>query len=124
MLLFRGSLLTILFVGLNIFNRTIAKSMPSTTQLIKLNEVEYAINTIIPFKTHQQKFVPGRESNVFTIDGRKIKNIFIIEGNKLTERQIEPDREVTVVREFVDKEIIGQIMVGDVICNYWCEDVE
>lgn len=98
--------------------------MPSTTQLIKFSEFEYAINTIIPFKTHQQKFVPGQESNAFTIDGRSIKNIFTFEGNKVTERQIEPEREVIISREFFEKEMIGETIVGDVICKYWCEAVE
>ncbi|XP_037034986.1 fatty acid-binding protein, liver-like [Bradysia coprophila] len=111
-------------IGLNIFNRKIAKSIPSTTQFIKLDDCAYAINTIIPFKTHQQKFVLGQENDAFTIDGRKIKNLFVIDGNKLIEQQIEPVRKVTITREFTDDEILGEIVVGDVICKYWCSAVQ
>lgn len=89
-----------------------------------MSEFEYAINTIIPIKKHQQIFVPGQESDAFTIDGRKIKNIFSIEGTKLIEQQIEPKRKVTVVREFTEEELIGEVVVGDIICKYWCEAVE
>lgn len=98
--------------------------MTSSTQLIKLGECEYAINTIIPFITHQQKFVPDQECDALTIDGRKIKNIFSIDGMKLIEQQIEPERKVTVVREFSEEELIGEVIVGNVVCKYWCELVE
>lgn len=98
--------------------------MPSSTQLIKISDCEYAINTIIPFLTHQQKFVPGQQCNASTIDGRKIQNIFSIEGAKLIEQQIEPQRKVTIIREFSEEEIIGEMIVGDIICKYRCEVVE
>jgi hypothetical protein len=84
---------------------------------VKLNEREYALNTILPFKTHQQKFVPGEEIEQTTIDGRRVKNIFTIEGNKITERQIEPTREVIIIREFAEKEMSGQSIVGKAISN-------
>lgn len=98
--------------------------MPSSTQLVKIGECEYAINTIIPFTTHQQKFVPGQESSALTIDGRKIVNIFSLEGQTLIEQQIEPKRKVTIIREFTEEEINGQMIVGDIICKYRCEVVE
>lgn len=95
-------------------NRKLAKSIPSSTQIVKLNEIEYGLNTIIPFKTHQQKFVPGQETENTTIDGRKVKNMFTIDGNKLTEKQVEPNREVTIIREFYEKEMLGKSIVGSV----------
>lgn len=91
---------------------------------MKIDDCEYAINTIIPFKTHRQKFVLGQESDACTIDGRKIRNVFIIDGNKLIEEQIEPDRKVIITREFTDDEILGEIVVGDVVCKYWCAVVQ
>ncbi|KAJ6635555.1 Sodium/calcium exchanger regulatory protein 1, partial [Pseudolycoriella hygida] len=100
-------------IGLNIINRKIAKAMPSQTQLIKIGELEYALNTIIPFKTQQQKFVPGQECDAVTIDGRNIRNIFVIDGNKLIEQQIEPKRKVVITREYVDEEMLGEVVVGN-----------
>lgn len=112
------------FQGLNFINRKLAKTIPSSTQVVKLNEREYALNTILPFKTHQQKFVPGEETEHTTVDGRRVRNIFIIEGNKITERQIEPTREVTIIREFSEKEMIGRSIVGNVVNQNWSYLVE
>lgn len=100
-------------------NRKLAKSITSTTQIVKISENEYGLNTIIPFKTHQQKFIPGKEIEQKTIDGRSVKNIFTIEGNKLIERQIEPNREVIITREFSDTQMIGVSTVGDVVNKSW-----
>lgn len=113
-----------IFLGLNLFSRKIAKSIPSSTQFIQISECVYAINTILPFKTNQQRFEIGRECDAVTIDGRIIKNLFSFEGNKLVEYQIEPERKVIIIREFLEDEIIGEIIVGDIICKYWCEAVE
>lgn len=74
--------------------------------------------------THQQKFIPGEETEQTTIDGRKIKNTFTIEGNKITERQIEPKRQVTIIREFYDSEMIGTSIVGNVINKNWSTAIE
>jgi hypothetical protein len=98
-------------------NRKLAASIPSSTEIVKLSETEYGLNTIIPFKTHQQKFVPDQETENSTIDGRKIKNFFTVEGNKLIEKQIEPNREVIIIREYYEKEMLGQSIVGKVISN-------
>lgn len=100
---------------MNFLNRKLARSIPSYSQLVKLNNDEFALNTFIPFKTHQQRFVPGQEIEQETIDGRKVKNIFTIEGNTLTERQIEPNREVIITREFSANEMKGTSQVGKVI---------
>lgn len=103
--------------GLNVINRKLARTIPSSTQIVKLSETEYGLNTILPFKTHQQKFIPGQETENMTIDGRKVKNIFTIEGNKLIEKQVEPKREVTLIREFFEKQMLGQSIVGKVTNN-------
>lgn len=105
-------------------NRKLAKSIPSSTEFVKLSETEYGLNTIVPFKTHQQKFVLGEETENVTIDGRKIKNLFTIEGNKLIEKQIEPNREVTLIREFKDNKMLGTSVVGNVVSHHVSAIVE
>lgn len=87
--------------------------------LVKIGENEYSLNTILPFLTHQQKFTPNIESDQTTVDGRKIKNIFVIEGNVLTERQIEPTREVTIIRKFYATEMLGTSIVGKITNKHW-----
>lgn len=105
--------------GVNLMNRTFAKSVPASTQIVKLSENEYSLNTIIPSRIHQQKFVPGQEITQTTIDGRKIKNIFTIEGNTLIERQIEPNRETIIIRKFFETEMLAKFIVGDVTNRHW-----
>lgn len=92
--------------------------------MVKLSDVEYVFNIIIPFKTHQQKFVLGEETLHTTLDGRTVKNIFTFDGNKTIERQIEPDREVIHIREYFDNELLGESIVGDVRCKHWSIAVE
>lgn len=91
---------------------------------MKLSDNEYSLNTFIPLKTQQQKFVPGQESETSTLDGRNIKNIFTIEGNKLIERQIQPEREVIIVRAFSEKEILCESSIGNIKCKSRSEVVE
>ena len=74
--------------------------------------------------THHQKFIPGKEVEQTTVDGRKVKNTFTIEGNKLIEKQVEPNREVKIVREFFDKEMLGTNTVGKIINQNWSSFVE
>ncbi len=92
-------------------------TIPSKTQLVKISECEYAINTIIPFKTHQQKFVPGEEFDEVTLDGRKIRNLFVFDGMTLIEKQNEENRKVTITRQFGEDEIIVELVTGNVICK-------
>lgn len=118
-------MLAFLFIlGLNLIHRKIAKSIPSSTQIVQISDDEYVLNTILPFKTHQQKFVLGQEIEQSTIDGRRVRNIFTLEENKLVERQIEPKREVIVIREFTENEMLGKGIVGEVINLHWSKLVE
>ena len=112
------------FLGLNFINRKLAKSIPSMTEIVKLNENEYGLNTIVPFKTNQQRFVIGQETENITIDGRKIKNIFTLDGNKLIEKQMEPNREVTLIREFNAKQMLGTSIVGKIVSKHVSNVVE
>lgn len=59
----------------------------------------------------------GQEQVLTTIEGRKVKSIFRIEGHILIENQIEPNREVTIIREFYEKEFLGSSIVGNVTCK-------
>lgn len=114
-----------IILGLNFINRKLAKSIPSSTQIVQLSENQYSLNTILPFKTHQQKFTLGEEIEQTTVDGRKVTNIFTLEGNKLTERQIEPKREVLIIREFVGSEMLGTSTVdGKIINKHWSSLIE
>lgn len=94
--------------------RKLARSISSHQVLVKLKDGEFCLSTSVSFLTHQQKFIPGQEIKTRTIDGRKVTNVFTIDGNKLIERQIEPNREVIIIREFYANEMKGILKVGEV----------
>ncbi|KAG5681930.1 hypothetical protein PVAND_011333 [Polypedilum vanderplanki] len=101
-------------IGLNFFSRKLAKSFVSTSSISKLNDDYYAFTTTIPIKTHVQKFKINEEIEQDTMDGRRVKNLFRIEGECLIEKQIEDIRKVTIIREFRDTEMIAIIKVNDI----------
>jgi len=111
-------------IGLNFLNRKLAKSIPTSTQVVQISDNEYALKTILPFLTHQQNFVLGQETENTTVDGRKIRNVFTLDDNKLIERQIESKREVTLIREFTEKEMLGTSIVGAVKSSHWSKLIE
>lgn len=101
---------------MNAVMRKVAKSLPTVVHLTKEGE-KYSLNTkIILFKTSQD-FIPDEEVHIDkTVDGRKIINIFTIEGNKLIEKQIELKnaRTLTITREFFDEQMIVKATYGGV----------
>lgn len=122
---------------MNYINRKIAQSVPTKVQLVKISDHEYSWNTMISVVTHRQKFIPGtnymkilinrflikfdhvtgQEKELTTIEGRKVKSTFRIEGHILIEDQIETNREVTLIREFYDKEFLGTSIVSNITCK-------
>lgn len=73
--------------------------------------------------TTSQKFKVGEEKDVTTQDGRKIKNVFTIEGNKLIEKQI-GEKTLTIIREYSDDELIVTTEMGQVVSTSWCKVVK
>lgn len=111
--------------GLNFIKRKLAKQVPCSSELTKTGDNEYCFITHMPFNTLQQKFMPDVPFDQETADGRKVKNIFSFDGdNKMTEKQIEPNREVIITRTFTEKEMLGYATVKDVKCQMWSEFVE
>lgn len=108
--------------GLNVVLRKLAKSMPATVQLVKIDEETYSFNTIVMLMTVAQKFKPGEEVSTKSSDGRVIKSVFTIEGNVLTEKQI-GDKQFVITREFTDDEMISVSHIGSVVCNGWSKIV-
>lgn len=99
-----------------------ATSLSSTIQLVKKGD-EYTLTTKMMLLTNTQKFKLGEEKDVTTTDGRKVKNVFTMDGNILTEQQI-GDRTLTTVREFFDDEMIATSYYGNVVCKGYCKLVK
>jgi hypothetical protein len=73
-----------------------------------------------------QKFQPGVEVQQKTVDGRRVINIFTVEGDKLVERQIGDDKNsvVTIIREFRGNELISTTYCGNVVTISVCRLID
>lgn len=103
--------------------RKLAATMSTVVQLVKKDDGSYSLNSTILFLTTSQKFKLGEAKEVTTLDGRKIKNVFTIDGNILTEKQL-GEKDCTITREFFDDELIVVASIGDVTCTSWCKVVK
>lgn len=104
--------------------RALAKTIKSTTQLVKTGDDSFSLNTTILLITKSQKFkLGGDATEVTTVDERKVKNVFAIEGNKLIEKQI-GEKTLTIEREFFDDEMITKTTSGNVVCTSWSKLVD
>lgn len=74
----------------------------------------YHFTTESTFKTTILKFKLGEEFDEETLDGRMVKTIMTIEGNKLIQKQ-KTDKKSEITREFTDKECLTTCVYGDVV---------
>lgn len=100
-----------------------AGNVTSTVQLVKEGENTYSFNTVSTFKNQTLKFTLGEEFDEETMDGRKIKSLVTIEGNKMIQQQ-KGDKPVTIEREFNDDELITKCIIGDLVATRWFKAVE
>jgi len=100
-------------IGFSAENREVAKATVASYQLVKLSGNEYSSNTFIGPRISENKFVPGVETERTTLDGRKVKTTFTIEGNKLIDRQV-GSIDVSTVRIFSDNELVVELNAGGI----------
>jgi len=86
----------------------------SPTVEVTLEGDTYTLTTTSTFKTSAISFKLGDEFDEETLDGRKVKSIITLDGNKLTQEQ-KGDKPTTIVREFNDDELIT---VRTIYCLY------
>ncbi|KAG5676188.1 hypothetical protein PVAND_006037 [Polypedilum vanderplanki] len=101
-------------IGMNTLCKFLAKKSTTITEVNKIDENQYELKLITTFATKSQIFSPGQVKEIQYIDGRRFKNIFEFDENRLIEKQIEKNREVTIIREFHENEMLGTIIVGDI----------
>lgn len=111
------------FVGINSVMRKLASTMTTTVQLVKKDDGHYSLNSTILFLTTSQKFHLGVEKDVTTQDGRKVKNVFTIEGQKLIEHQI-GEKIFSIVRDYSEEELVVTTTMNGVTSTSWCKVVE
>lgn len=98
-------------------------SVTPTVELQKLPNNKYKLITTSTFKDTEIEFELGKEFDETTLDGREVKSVMKLEGNKLTQEE-GGDPPSTIIREFGEKEMIATMKVGNVVCTrkYRVED--
>lgn len=90
--------------GVGMVMRKMGNSVSPTVELKKDGET-YTFTTTSTFKTSSINFKLGKEFDEETLDGRKVKSVITLEGNKLVQEQ-KGDKPSTIVREFTDSELV------------------
>ncbi|TMW50136.1 hypothetical protein DOY81_004761 [Sarcophaga bullata] len=99
-------------LGVGMVLRKMGNSVTPTVELKKDGDV-YTFTTSSTFKTSSITFKLGEEFDEETLDGRKVKSVCTMDGNKLVQEQ-KGDKPSTIVREFTDSELITTLTIGDV----------
>ncbi|XP_044314960.1 fatty acid-binding protein, muscle [Drosophila rhopaloa] len=101
-------------LGVGLVTRKMGNSLSPTVE-VTLEGDTYTLTTTSTFKTSAISFKLGQEFDEETLDGRNVKSIITLDGNKLTQEQ-KGDKPTTIVREFNDGELITTLTIGSVKC--------
>lgn len=92
-------------IGVGLVLRKMGNTVSPTLELTKEGD-EYTLHTVSTFKSTAIKFKLGEEFDEETLDGRKVKSIITMDGNKLIQEQ-KGDKAHTIVREFTDSSLVA-----------------
>lgn len=102
-------------LGVGFVLRKIGNSVSPTVELKKDGD-KYTLVTSSTFKNTEISFELGKEFDEETLDGRNVKSVITLEGNKLIQKQGgEPPS--TIIREFTEKDMVATMTVGNVTCT-------
>lgn len=83
-----------------------AKTLKPTLEVEVAGDDQYTIRSLSTFKNTEIKFKLGEEFEEDRADGKRVKTVVVKEGdNKLVQTQ-KGDKEVKIVRELKDDEIV------------------
>lgn len=91
-------------LGVGMVLRKMGNTVSPTVEITQDGDT-YTLTTTSTFKTSAISFKLGEEFDEETLDGRKVKSVITLDGNKLTQEQ-KGDKPSTIVREFTDSELI------------------
>lgn len=101
----------------------LSKAVRTTIILTKGDDGFYYLTTNVTVFSRTQKFIPGMEIIQKTVDGRLVRNVFHVKGNKLIENQY-GDKNVTIRREFFENELVSTSTCGNVVSTTLCRVIE
>ncbi|XP_022215938.1 probable fatty acid-binding protein [Drosophila obscura] len=99
-------------LGVGLVLRKMGNSISPTVE-VTLEGETYTLTTTSTFKTSAISFKLGEEFDEETLDGRQVKSIITLDGNKLTQEQ-KGDKPSTIVREFSDADLTTTLTIGAV----------
>ncbi|XP_068971571.1 sodium/calcium exchanger regulatory protein 1 isoform X1 [Bombus flavifrons] len=102
-------------LGVGIMTRKMGSSVSPVIELTENNGV-YTLKTTSAFKNSEIKFKLGEEFDEETADGRKVKSVCTLDGNKLIQVQ-KGEKDTTIEREFTPTEMKAIMKVDDIVCT-------
>ncbi|XP_076760711.1 fatty acid binding protein isoform X1 [Xylocopa sonorina] len=102
-------------LGVGLLTRKMGSSVSPVVELTE-NSGVYTLKTTSPFKNSEIKFKLGEEFEEETPDGRKVKTVCTLEGNKLMQIQ-KGEKQTTIEREFTPTEMKAIMKVDDIVCT-------
>ena len=102
-------------LGVGLMTRKMGSSLSPVVELTENNGV-YTLKTTSAFKNSEIKFKLNQEFDEETIDGRQVKSVCTLEGNKLIQKQ-KGEKETTIEREFTPTEMKAIMKVDDIVCT-------
>ncbi|XP_015179483.1 PREDICTED: probable fatty acid-binding protein isoform X1 [Polistes dominula] len=102
-------------LGVSLVTRKMGASVNPVVELTE-SDGTYTLKTTSPFKSSEIKFKLGEEFEEETPDGRKVKSVCTLEGNKLLHIQ-KGEKETTIEREFSATEMKAVMKVDDIVCT-------
>ncbi|XP_029170045.1 sodium/calcium exchanger regulatory protein 1 isoform X2 [Nylanderia fulva] len=102
-------------LGVGMVTRKMGATVSPVVELTE-KDGEYTLKTTSTFKSAEIKFKLGEEFDEETVDGRKVKSICTLEGNKLVQVQ-KGDKTTTIEREFAPTEMKAIMKVDDIVCT-------
>lgn len=103
-------------LGVNFFLIQIGNLVSPTVELRKLPNDRYELITESTFQNTDITFKLNEEFDEETVDGRKVKSVMTLDGNKLTQKQ-GGNPPSTIIREFGETEMVAKLSVYDVVAT-------
>ncbi|XP_008553732.1 fatty acid-binding protein, muscle [Microplitis demolitor] len=103
-------------LGVGLVTRKMGASVSPVVEVTKDDNDMYTMKTTSTFKTSEVKFKLGEEFDEETPDGRKVKSVITLDGNKMTHIQ-KGEKDTVIEREFTPTEMTAIMKVDDIVCT-------
>lgn len=102
--------------GVDYVSRMLGHSVIPSVELSKTGGNNYFFKATSVVKNWDTYFESGKEFDEETADGRFVKCVMTVEGNKMTTQRYgdPPTPSTTIIREFGEKELIVTLKVNDI----------